>query len=210
MYLWAGVLAIAFGGPFVAVWWRRRKKRQVFIQARLAEMANPHDATARLQLGQLYLKHRKWAKAQIHLEDGLAVQREKESVDPRMLDALAQVYTHQKRYHDALALLEESLELDATGNQGEVPGWIGVVYQKMGDAANAQTWLERACAANTSRAEPVFRLACHLRNNGKPDEARQVIARFLPEAHLLPRFIRQQNRWWVHKMRFFPLTAWMS
>lgn len=208
--IWFWVLLAVFSLPYVSVWLNRRAKLRRFVRARVAELANPIDAGARFQLGSMLLKQRRYRRALPYLQEAHRIQQEQDCLDPRVLDALGAVLLATGKRDESIALFQESLELDKSGNQGEVFLHLGRAYQEKKEHKIAEEWLEKACEANRSLAEPVYRMAVHLNNTERGDEARKLIKEFLIDAHALPAFIRKRNRFWVLLMRIFPLGNWFA
>ncbi|TNE48099.1 MAG: tetratricopeptide repeat protein [Deltaproteobacteria bacterium] len=206
--IWFWILLAVFVLPYISVWLAQRRKLKNFTRARMAELANPIDAGARFQLGSMLLKQRRYRRALPYLQEAHNIQREQKCLDPRVLDALGNVKLALGKRDEAIELLKESLTLDKTGNQGEVFLQLGRAYQEKKEHKTAEEWLEKACEANRSLAEPVYRMALHLNKTERGDEARKMIKEFLIDAHALPAFIRKRNRFWVFLMRIFPLGHW--
>ncbi len=206
--IWFWVILAVFGLPYLSVWLNKRRKLKNFIRARMAELANPIDAGARFQLGSMLLKQKKYRRALPYLEEAHQIQKKQNFLDPRLLDALADTLLARNEQDRAIALYKESLTLDSTGGQGEVFLQLGRAYQEKKEFETAESWLQKACQANRSLAEPVYRLSLHLHNQDKIEESRHLRNDFLKDAHTLPAFIRKRNRKWVMMMRVFQLSRW--
>lgn len=204
--IWFWVLLIAFGLPYVSVKLKKRRKLKRFMLARMAELANPIDASARFQLGSMLLQQKKYRRALPYLQEAHKIQKEQNFLDPRLLDALADTLLALGKQDQAIELYEKSLTLDKTGGQGEVFLQIGRAYQEKKELATAEEWLQRACEANRSLAEPVFRLALLLHKQEKVKESQGLRSDFTKDAHALPTAIRKRNAWWVFLMQVFPLS----
>jgi len=209
MYIWLLIVIVAFGLPYLAVWLNGMTKTRRFVRARMSELANPHDASARFQLGQLHLKYRRYRRAQPYLEEALALQEKGDCVDPRLLHALGDVLLGRRQWAQAIAMYERSLDLEPGGGQGDVFLRLGTAHRQLGNTDEAAAWLDKACDANRSLAEPIFRRACIHARQGHPDKANQLLDDFLPDANKLPAFIRRTNRRWILLMYLFPITRWM-
>ncbi len=208
--LWLWVLLAVFGLPFLAVRFSQWQSTQRFVQARQVELSNPIDASARYQLASLFLKQRRFAKALPLLEEAYKIQQQRPSPNPRLLDDLARVYLRQQRIDDALPLLKTSLQLDPQGNQGETFLLLGKAFAQKADLERARECFLHTQQANTSLAEPVFRLACLDAEQNKHLEAQHRLRLFLKEAAHLPPFLRRRNRFWVVAMRLFPYSSFLA
>lgn len=208
--LWFWVILAILVVPSISVWLSRRQRMQRFLRARMAELANPIDAGARFQLGHMLLKQRRYKRALGYLREAHRIQTEQGCLDPRLLDALADTLLALGERDKAISLYKQSLSMDATGGQGDVFVQLGRAYQEKKELQTAESWLMKACEANRSLAEPVYRLALHLHHQNKKDQARQLVDEFLVDAHALPNFIRRRNRRWVWLMRIFPLGQWFA
>ncbi|MCB9643708.1 MAG: tetratricopeptide repeat protein [Myxococcales bacterium] len=205
--LWFWVLVAVFGLPFLAVRFTQFQSTRRFVIARRTELSNPIDASARYQLASLYIKQRRFANALPLLEEAYKIQQERPPCNPRLLDDLARLYVRKRRTEDALPLLKQSLQLDPQGNQGETFLLLGKAFLQKGELERARECFLQTQQANTSLAEPVFRVACVDLVQSKSDDALRRLKEFLKDASHLPPFLRRRNRWWVFAMRLFPLSA---
>lgn len=203
MWWWIGILVVAFGGPFVAVWWSHRKERMRFEKARMSELNNPQDATARIQLGELYLKHKKAQKALVFFEEALKIQRSMNNVSVRLLTVLSDALLRCGEQQRAYVLLDEASQKENTENT-ELFTLLGKASMQLSKTQEAKDWLQKACSSNRSAAEPIFYLAVLLYECGEHKEAKDLIDTFVQEWPSLPKFIQQQNFRWFWKMKFFP------
>lgn len=208
--LWLWVLIAVFGLPFLAVRFSQWQDTRRFVQARQVELSNPIDASARYQLASLFLKQRRHQKALPLLEEAYKIQQQRPSPNPRLLDDLARVYFRQQRIDEALPLLKTSLQLDPHGNQGETFLLLGKVFAHKGELERARECFLQTQQANTSLAEPVFRLACLDAAQNKHADAQKRLRDFLKDATHLPPFLRKRNRFWVLAMRLFPFSTFLA
>ena len=210
-FFWAWVLFAVIALPYLSVWLSRRRKLQHFRRARTAELANPLNADARFQLGNLYLKHKGYRRALPFLQEAYEIQKKskKKYLDPRVLDALGETLLALGKHNEAIALYEQSLVLGKTGGQGETFLQLGLAFWEINEKEKAKTALEKACRSNRSLAEPVFRLAILYFYQGKSEKGQALIDEFVIDKNQLPHFIRKRNRLWVWRMQLYPWSRWM-
>jgi|GEM_PF-2940154 len=206
---WLLILALFFGLPFLTIRTNNWRRRRTFMQARRADLANPLDASARHQLAEHYIKNRRYRVAQRYMEEAIEIQKKTGHFDPRMLATLGDILRKRGLHEKAIEHYKHSLELEEGGGQGEVFIALGAIYQKQDKPEEAQQWLEKAIRANSSRAEPVYRLAILYEKQEKTEESQKLIKEFLKDAHALPRFIKKLNRVWVLRMHTHPLSYWL-
>jgi Tfp pilus assembly protein PilF len=207
--LWFWLILLIFVVPYISMWLTRKNELRGFYRARMAELANPLDAGARYQLGNLYLKHKRYRKALPMLEEAYQIQKKSDHLDPRLLEALGNTYLELGKHQQAREHYFESLKRDESGGMGEVFLQLGRAYQECKDNEQAREWLEKACEANRSLAESVFRLAVLNYYENKIELAQHQIREFLVDANQLPRLIRNRNRRWVRWMRLYPWSRFI-
>jgi len=137
---------------------------------------NPNDVMVNTQLGTVYLKRGDYAKAEEHLRRAVEVVtgNHKKAQDATSLYYLGVCLMKQGRAEEALDLLYRATWAYAWTSAGytlaaQLEGSLKH-WEKALDAA------DRACRANTQNVEALFAKAVSLRQLGRHEDARRVVA----------------------------------
>ncbi|MEO8130446.1 MAG: tetratricopeptide repeat protein [Bryobacteraceae bacterium] len=149
-------------------------------------------ANTRLLLGDVYMERHRYRMAGETFSDCLndfETNQEQQMV-PRVLTRIADAYTNQSRYLEALPLLKRAMELL---DHAEVPGidlaivlhTLANVYSRLGNVYEADRLFERSLAMGESLlggedprlAKPLMVYARHLRRTKRKQFAKEIEAR---------------------------------
>lgn len=113
---------------------------------------------------------------------------------------LAQALQMQRRYAEAVPLLEELVKIKPDACMGRAQLQLGRSLDESGDKARAEQVL-RDLLERRPVLEAQVRLARLLMAKGEKEEARRLLAEVKADAACLPRYLRRQHRSWIWTAR---------
>jgi tetratricopeptide (TPR) repeat protein len=153
---------------------------------------NPHDATARADLGRLLVEAGQPARALSHLEAAHARA-------PEVAETAYYLGAARLRLGDAAGgrpLIEEALGRDPRLGYGEPHLRLADYYLDHGQPAEALTHLERFTELHESSVEGQYKLARACLARGQTDRARAALDEAVRAYRGAPRFKRREERLW--------------
>jgi tetratricopeptide (TPR) repeat protein len=153
---------------------------------------NPHDATARADLGRLLVEVGQPVRALSHLE--LAHARA-----PEVAETTYYLGAARLRVGDLAGgrpLIEEALAADPRIGYGEPHLRLADYYLDHGQPAEAATHLERFTAMHASSVEGQYKLAQAYLGMGRPDRVRVALDEAVRAYRGAPGFKRREERLW--------------
>ncbi len=229
MSAWVWIIALYFGlryfgvagvgvllAALLAGQWLTRlvtvmAQRARFMDQRRAQLANPADYEARHQLGAIYLRGRRYAKAAHYLEEAHEMMRGNRHADPDpqlMLDC-ARVRFARGDFAGAAALAGEVADEHPSHRPGDADLLAARAYSRLGSSGEALGRYAKAAARCPSSAEACFRQAQALAADGRPAEARASIHEHQTGSAGAPLFLRRRNRWWRLALLCFPVARFL-
>jgi len=173
------IVAVYLSIPFFHLLQSQKRKRHLFRRMAAGSL-NPHGFETRLELGEIYVKSRRWRKASVELEKAVAI--DPDHAHCRSLLGIA--LFHQGGHQEAAENLEKALELRPTEGYGRTQVFLGKSYQSLGNLEKAIEWYRAAMERNSSICEPAYRLALSLRAKGDlkayREELHTAMGRFSP------------------------------
>ncbi len=133
----------------------------------------PNDVEAQYRLGQTYLKLNEPRKAQIALEEALALSIEDREMRPQILDLMAESLYQQERYDRLYGFLQRAVE-----SYGTTADYLrqGAYLQKMGDIDAAEAAYRKAAYfAKPGDVKPYLALAAFYDRINDPTKALQAL-----------------------------------
>lgn len=177
-YLWEWVtsgailiLALFLAAPVLHAVQIFQSRRRLF-QRLAAGRLNPNGFEARLTLGEIYARGRRYAKAIPELEAAVEINPD----HAHCKSLLGKAYFKAGRFAEAAAQLEKTLEIRPDHGYGHTHLLLGRVYDAAGDATKAVEWYRAAAARNTSIAEPYYRAALAHRVGGDKEQYMAALA----------------------------------
>lgn len=153
---------------------------------------NPHDATARADLGRLLVEAGRPARALPHLEAAAARA-------PEVNETLYYLGAARLGVGDLAGgrpLVEQALARDPKLRYGEPHLRLADYYLARGEAREALPHLERFTALHASSVEGRYKLARAWLATGRPDRARAVLDEAVQAHRTSPGFKRREERLW--------------
>jgi tetratricopeptide (TPR) repeat protein len=153
---------------------------------------NPHDATARADLGRLLVEAGQPARAVSHLEAAHARA-------PEVAEIAYYLGAARLRLGDATRgrpLIEEALAQDSRLGYGEPHLRLADYYLDHGQPAEALTHLERFAGMHASSVEGQYKLARAWLATGRADRARTALDEAARAYRGAPPFKRREERRW--------------
>lgn len=153
---------------------------------------NPHDATARADLGRLLVEAGQPARALPHLEAAHARA-------PEVIESTYYLGAARLRLGDegrGRPLIEEALARDPRIGYGEPYLRLADFYLDRGRAAEALSYLERFVELHASSVEGQYKLARAYVATGHTDRARAALDEAARAYSGAPRFKRREERLW--------------
>jgi tetratricopeptide (TPR) repeat protein len=162
--------------------WGRGRLDEALQQMQQAQRLDPLSLVIGTEVGQTYYLQRRFADAEAHLRETLAL-------DPNYAHALyiiGLVYLQQHRYHEAIASMRRSLDLG--GFQEDLAGGLAYAYAVSGDRAAATRYTAELAQRLSSGSVGPFALALAYTGQRQPARAFEYLNRaidvrdiFLPE-----------------------------
>lgn len=202
---WGWIILLLIFVPLVQKRLRTWERHRRFYRARQAELANPHNADARFQLGVIHYDGRQLRRALRYFREAVEIgEAHGSEVDPLLYRYLGHTLRRLGHHREALVAYEAGLEEAPESGRGEAETGVALAHQRLGDVEAAERWYRRAATANQSLLEPRLRLAALLLRQGRGPEAGATIedARSIR----LPPFMRRQQRRWRLALLLWPLT----
>jgi tetratricopeptide (TPR) repeat protein len=153
---------------------------------------NPHDATARADLGRLLIQAGQPGRARPHLEAAYA--RAPEVTETAYYLGAARLRLGDEAH--GRSLIEQALARDPRLGYGEPHLRLADYYLEHGQPAEAVTHLERFTEMHASSVEGRYKLALAYRATKQPERARQAVEQALQAYRGAPRFKRREERLW--------------
>jgi tetratricopeptide (TPR) repeat protein len=153
---------------------------------------NPHDATARADLGRLLVEAGRPARALAHLEAAHARA-------PEVTETTYYLGAARLRLGDEAggrALVEEALARDPRIGYGEPHLRLADYYLDRGRATEALPHLERFSEMHAANVEGQYKLARACLATGQADRARAALDEAARAYRAAPRFKRREERLW--------------
>lgn len=157
-----------------------------------AVRTNPHDATARADLGRLLVEAGDPARALSHLE--AAHTRAPEVAETAYYLGAARLRLGDET--DGRPLIEEALARDPRLGYGEPHLRLADYYLDHGQPAEALTHLERFTEMHASSVEGQYKLARAYQATSHADRARAALDEAVRAYRGAPRFKRREERSW--------------
>lgn len=172
---------------------RKLKNGQKLRQLLREVEANPHNATDKLEVGQLYADRKHFAKAVPYLEGALErIQNHAEG-----LFYLGWCYCRTGRPDAGIAKIEEALALNPRVRYGEPYLRMAEYYREQGDYNKALNWLERGNEAGLSNAEMAYRKGQLLEKLGNKHQAAEAFDTAIQYYRTSPKYIKREERRWA-------------
>jgi predicted Zn-dependent protease len=153
---------------------------------------NPHDATARADLGRLLVEAGQPGRARPHLEAAYA--RAPEVTETAYYLGAARLRLGDEAH--GRSLIEQALLRDPRLGYGEPHLRLADYYLEHGQPAEAVTHLERFTEMHASSVEGRYKLARAYLATKQPERAREALDQGLQAYRGAPRFKRREERLW--------------
>jgi tetratricopeptide (TPR) repeat protein len=157
-----------------------------------AVATNPHDATARSDLGRLLVESGRHARALPHLEAAAA--RMPEEAETLYYLGAARLGTGD--FDRGRSLIEQALARDPKVRYGEPHLVLARAYLARRDAARAIPHLVQLTAIHSSSVEGRYRLAQAYLATDQPERARAAVEDAVTVYRACPAFRRREERLW--------------
>lgn len=181
-----------------------RFRRAAAIRALLRDLSiNPHDATARRDLGRFLVEARRFREAVPHLEK--AVERMPESDETGCDLGLAYLWTG--RVPEGEDLIRQALERSPKLRYGEPYLRWGEFLLHQGQVRPAAERLEQFRSVFSSSVEGHYLLGLAYQRAGEREKAVTAYRAALEMFKRSPGYKRREERLWAWKTRFRLLTA---
>jgi tetratricopeptide (TPR) repeat protein len=157
------ILALYFSAPVFHLlqgWQMRSRLHQRMAAGKL----NPHGFEARLALGEIYVKTRRWKRAIAELTAALEI----DGGHAYGQSLLGYAHFRTREYGEAARHMERALEIRPEEGYGRTHLLIARSYDALGQKAKAIEWYRSAIRRNSSLCEPGYRLALALKETGDP------------------------------------------
>jgi len=205
---WGWIIILAVLVPLLGRGLRRWQRRRRFMVARHAELANPHNADARFQLGVIYYEGRRLRRALRYFQEAVQITESHDTeVDPKLYQYLGHTLRRLGHCPQAIASYQAGLAEAPESGRGESECGIAICRQKLGDSAEAERWFRASLDKNRSLVEPRVRLAALLSRHGRGDEAAGVLAE--AREGRLPGFVARRERRWRLAAALFPVARFL-
>ncbi|MAE70757.1 MAG: hypothetical protein CME06_09840 [Gemmatimonadetes bacterium] len=205
------LLAVVLLGQWTARLVALAAQRSRFLAQRRAELANPADYGARHQLGTIYLRARRYAKAAHYLEDALELMRKSPHAepDPQLIMDCARVRFARRDFAGTAILADEVAQRHAAHRVGDANLLAGRAHAATGASNEALVHFEQAAERAPSSAEAAFRWARALAARGEGRRASAVLRGFQTASAGAPAFVRRRDRWWRLAIVLFPALRFL-
>ncbi len=203
--IWGWAILLLVFVPLLGRLLRTGSRRRRFRAARHAELANPHNADARFQLGVIHYEGRQKRRALRYFQEAVRISEAHGSeVDPKLYQYLGHTLRRLRHCREAIVAYEAGLEEAPESGRGESENGIAVCQQKLGDLEAAEHWYRQSVDRNRSLLEPRVRLAALLLDKGERADAQALLAD--AREGRLPAFAKKQERRWRVALALFPLA----
>jgi tetratricopeptide (TPR) repeat protein len=190
------ILALYLSAPVFHLLQSSREKRRLFRRMAAGKL-NPQGFETRLELGEIYVRARRWRKAIEELEK--AVEIDADHAHCRSLFGSA--LFHDCRYQEAVDNMEKALEIRPTEGYGRTQVFLGRGYEALGNSEKAIEWYRAATLRNTSICEPGYRLALVFKKEGNLDDYRTQLREVVKRFSAFDRTNYWKNLWFVLRAR---------
>lgn len=166
------------------------------LRRKIAHMDKPHHM---LQLGQVYVRQKKFSEAATWFEKCLAR-------EPNALDAqygLAQCRFAAGQYPAAAELLEKVYAVRPDHDYGTAYLRLAQAQTRSGNAARAREVFEQMLRFYPGHPEGSYDYALLLDEAGQTDKAVKLMQDVIASVRLSPSFQRRRNRHWALKARWW-------
>ncbi len=168
------------------------RNRQNFHRMLEAAAINPHDASARYQLGLIYQQRRQYTEAIRQFRDAVAI-------DPTETDAhfqLGRIALEQGRLKDAFTSLQTVLDQNEKHASHEILRELGRMYLAAKQYEDARRELALYVARREYDPEGLYYYGRALDGLGDKTAAREMYTRAVDAARHTPRFRRRYTARW--------------
>ncbi len=201
-FWWIVIVVLTTAGyPIVRLFHLWRAKHR-FIQNQGAQLQNPQNAEARLQLAHLY--------ALEYIQDAIRVVGENPLYEGRIpyhfLLLLGDSLYSTGRYKEAGEAYERALQAKSDLGHQEALFGLGKAHYRRGDPARALDCYREVLRQNESNLEAYFRLAQAAARQGRMEEEASAKAGFWRVAAALPPFAARNRFRWRLAFLLFPIT----
>ena len=186
------ILALYLLAPVFHLIQSSREKRRLFRRMAAGKL-NPQGFETRLELGEIYVRARRWTKAIEELEKAVAIDPDHAHCRSLFGSALF----HDGRYQDAVDNMEKALELRPTEGYGRTQVFLGRGYEALGNNEKAIEWYRAATLRNTSICEPGYRMALVHRKEGNLEEYKTQLHEVIKRFSVHDRTNYWRNLWFV-------------
>lgn len=158
---------------------------------------NPHNRKARFELADLYLEHRRPAKALEVLKPNLAA-GDDDAATLYLMGRAAYGTGHAK---EAETFLAEAMDRDPEYRMGAIFLELGRGRLAQGDPAGARAALDEFCNRRKGTVEGKVLLARACAQSGDPARAAELRKQAWADYAHAPRFLQRQERWWAWRLQ---------
>lgn len=179
--------------------WARLRTRRIELedlQRKIARLNKPHHM---IQLGALYLRQGKTAKAASWFEK--ALEGEPDSLEAQY--RLGLCYFEQGRYEQAAELLERVHAVKPEYDYGLAYLRLAESQQKLGNVDRASEIYEIMLRFYPGHPEGSYNFALLLADAGDMQRAKELMQEIVVSLRHSPRFQRTRNRHWMLKARWW-------
>ena len=202
------VLIIVISAPVVR-FLNFLRERNRFLRNEAANLANPQNADARLQLARIYCRRGRYRKALPYVEEAMKVAEENplyDEIPPSFHRLHGDILFGMRRYAKAEEAFNETLQLGKDVEFGEIYLRLGRCALRQRKYEDALQWFQRSVKERSSYLETYFRIAQAAAKLGRRDEIRKAKEDFSRVAANLPKFVKQSPFKWRLAFVTFPFS----
>jgi len=173
------ILALYFSAPLFH-WIQSRRERARLYRRLAAGKLNPHGFEMRMELGEIYVRAKRWASAERELRDAVEIHEDHAHCQSLLGIALFR----QKKFPEAIDRFKRALELRPSEGYGRTQVLLGRSHEAIDQPDEARRWYLAALERNLSICEPAYRLGLLEKKRDRKQEAKEgfeeAVRRFSP------------------------------
>ena len=164
------------------------QRQKAFTRLKQEVAINPHDSTARRNLGFILLEKNRPKEA---LDNFLDALKKDDSAEINHFAGVA--YLRSGMPDKAVEHLKKAIAMDPRFRLGESYQWLGDAYNTLGRHEEALDTLKSCLSLNTTSIEGKYQYARALKGLGKKDEAKKAAEEGITFHRHNPRFLRRRD-----------------